>query len=643
LPEPPTSEQLRMLWIASALPFVGFGFLDNFLMILSGDLIDATLCVRFSLSTMAAAAIGNTISDAAGIFSGGVVEGVARKFGVEEPPLSNEQRKLPSTKYSQYSGQLVGILVGCILGCCPLLWIDPYEGERLKHEKERYEVLQTVINKVGDMLQAEAAFLMMKDESRDDLASASQTPNLPKNFRWSLSDGFIGHVTSTGQFVNIIDAQEETLYRPHLHDNLLGSGIRVNSLLCMPIFTKGKVRGVIALINKANGSWFSQKDEDILSAVCSHISVAMSDDKHNFDEIIETCEQSMTTSGAAEWSRSARRIANNLYLPALEGIRTVLGAEAVTLMLVDQTNQELYTEVIDGPLPPHRSKFGEGIIGEAVETGEILNIAVSDTDRLDLIRHRDYQGSGINVTSELAVPLLNTSKKCIGAIKCINKIGAATFTEEDVKYATIVADYVAMVLEGPNAGIRRVLALSRQRMQEKRIIESTNVHHCAVIAGLDRVENLPNSKIDSYVTFSITRGDPMVGQRPGLQQRLLKSRNKDRTSTVRKFAKSDTILHDANPKFDNTIAVALPQRFEGVPVEELFLFIVLWDYSPCDIDDVVAHLSIPLSALPNEPQTESRPYKLLPVVGQEAVYDLEKAQIWLSLSTNKIAAARENK
>ncbi|CAE8677847.1 unnamed protein product, partial [Polarella glacialis] len=43
VPEP-SEQQLRMLGFASALPFIGFGFLDNFLMICLGDLIDGTLC-----------------------------------------------------------------------------------------------------------------------------------------------------------------------------------------------------------------------------------------------------------------------------------------------------------------------------------------------------------------------------------------------------------------------------------------------------------------------------------------------------------------------------------------------------------------------------------------------------------------------
>eukprot|EP00971_Amphidinium_carterae_P085614 1694309-Amphidinium_carterae.1 len=82
-PKPLSPEKLRLMGLAAALPFVGFGFLDNFIMIIAGEYIDSTLCVSFSFSTMAAAAIGNTLSDLCGIFSGGAVESLAAYFGVE--------------------------------------------------------------------------------------------------------------------------------------------------------------------------------------------------------------------------------------------------------------------------------------------------------------------------------------------------------------------------------------------------------------------------------------------------------------------------------------------------------------------------------------------------------------------------------
>eukprot|EP00930_Biecheleria_cincta_P061515 TRINITY_DN47090_c0_g1_i1.p1 TRINITY_DN47090_c0_g1~~TRINITY_DN47090_c0_g1_i1.p1 ORF type:complete len:735 (+),score=123.88 TRINITY_DN47090_c0_g1_i1:60-2264(+) len=639
----PNQAQLKMVFLASALPFVGFGFLDNFLMILCGEFIDNTLCVAFNFSTMAAAAIGNTISDAAGIFSGGAVENLARKAGVEEPPMTAEQRIHAITKRWQYAGQLVGIVIGCTLGCCPLLWMDPNEGVRQRREKEREEVFDSVITKVCEILQAEALTLMFVDEASGDLVSSHQSANLPSSFRWRVNEGFMGHVYSTGQFVNIADVKDEALYNPALHDDFLHTGIKVQSILCMPVFQGKKVTGLVAVINKmGNGIAFSQKDEDVLSAICSHISVAMADDKQSFEQIIDLCQQSMQLQGSPEYSTSvaSQRMAT-LFVPALEGIRNVLGAEATSLLLLDQASQELYTEVIDGPLPPHRTPVGVGVAGQAVQSGHLLNVDCRSSGWFNASRHTNYQGSGLEVRSELVAPLFDTSRKCLGAIKCINKSGGPAFSKADEAYVQEVAHHIGMLLEGPDAGLRRVLALSRQRMQQKSVIQGMELGKGALVCSLVRGENLPSraaegaarrNTIDPYITFTIVRGDPL-SDGPDLQKRLLQARNKDRKAAIRRFAKSDTILEDANPVWDATIALAMPAKYRDVDIQELWVRVFLWDYDSLKPDDLVAQMSFPLSEVQDGQIEQVTPRQLMPIPGQEGIYDLSDAKLWLSVST----------
>ena len=46
IPKDPSTSQLRAAFVCSAVPFVGFGIMDNAIMIVSGDYIDHTLGVR---------------------------------------------------------------------------------------------------------------------------------------------------------------------------------------------------------------------------------------------------------------------------------------------------------------------------------------------------------------------------------------------------------------------------------------------------------------------------------------------------------------------------------------------------------------------------------------------------------------------
>ena len=94
--------QCRICFIHNAVPFIGFGFLDNAVMIVAGDYIDSTLGVAFHISgltslvskvygkwfttftVLAAAGLGNTMSDVVGIFFGGYVELLADRMGLPQ-------------------------------------------------------------------------------------------------------------------------------------------------------------------------------------------------------------------------------------------------------------------------------------------------------------------------------------------------------------------------------------------------------------------------------------------------------------------------------------------------------------------------------------------------------------------------------
>ena len=70
--QPLTSKQKYAVFLNQMVPFIGFGFMDNAIMILAGDKIDMTLGLSLGLSTMAAAGLGNLLSDVCGIGFGGL-------------------------------------------------------------------------------------------------------------------------------------------------------------------------------------------------------------------------------------------------------------------------------------------------------------------------------------------------------------------------------------------------------------------------------------------------------------------------------------------------------------------------------------------------------------------------------------------
>ncbi|XP_035908485.1 uncharacterized protein LOC118510591 isoform X1 [Anopheles stephensi] len=150
VPVPATSDLMK-LGLVNALPFIGFGFLDNFTMIIAGDYIEHTLGLFMCISTMAAAALGNTISDVIGIGSAFYVEKLAEMSGVKPPKLSPIQLEMKTSRRAANLGRVLGITIGCLLGMCPLLFMkeDKDKEKEKGKDKDKEAAASTVVDTVA--------------------------------------------------------------------------------------------------------------------------------------------------------------------------------------------------------------------------------------------------------------------------------------------------------------------------------------------------------------------------------------------------------------------------------------------------------------------------------------------------------------
>ena len=123
--KPPTASQLKRVVVQAALPFIVFGFLDNAIMIMSGQYIERIILrMTLGIGTMTAAAVGNILAD---MFSVGVADRVENLFvamGLPALELTSAQAKLKVTKLAVLWGRVIGIFFGCTLGMAPLLFTN---------------------------------------------------------------------------------------------------------------------------------------------------------------------------------------------------------------------------------------------------------------------------------------------------------------------------------------------------------------------------------------------------------------------------------------------------------------------------------------------------------------------------------------
>lgn len=138
--ESPSRSDLAKVFLVNCLPFIGFGILDNGIMIIAGEYIDLQLGIFLGISTMAAAALGNLVSDLAGVFTAGSIENTVEKFQSIQPNLAPDQFHLKQVRWTTSFSRAIGITVGCLLGMIPLLFFD-HSKDSSKDRKSASEVV----------------------------------------------------------------------------------------------------------------------------------------------------------------------------------------------------------------------------------------------------------------------------------------------------------------------------------------------------------------------------------------------------------------------------------------------------------------------------------------------------------------------
>eukprot|EP00656_Telonema_subtile_P019490 TRINITY_DN20726_c0_g1_i3.p1 TRINITY_DN20726_c0_g1~~TRINITY_DN20726_c0_g1_i3.p1 ORF type:complete len:324 (-),score=56.67 TRINITY_DN20726_c0_g1_i3:418-1389(-) len=196
----PSQLQLRRHAVACAVPMIGFGAMDNFIMIQAGDLIDSTIGVTFGMATMTAAACGQICSDFSGVMFGGTVEALANKLGLPTAGLTVEQAQLKNVKLLSTVSAGVGVVIGCLVGMTSLLFMDLEKADRLRKAEELEHIFSVVFSQGKQLLQAQQVNLYLLDFSdpetvyvntRKSCCDPPTKQDMDRVFNWYSDEGFV--------------------------------------------------------------------------------------------------------------------------------------------------------------------------------------------------------------------------------------------------------------------------------------------------------------------------------------------------------------------------------------------------------------------------------------------------------------------
>jgi phosphoserine phosphatase RsbU/P len=135
------------------------------------------------------------------------------------------------------------------------------------------DLLQVIVEKAAEVMDADRATLFLYDESRNELWSKTTQKLEIKEIRLPLGVGIAGYVAKTRAPINIPDTYADARFDPDFDKE---TGYRTRSILCLPLIGNGdRLVGVLQVLNKRDEQAFNEADESLLVGLSAHITVAL--------------------------------------------------------------------------------------------------------------------------------------------------------------------------------------------------------------------------------------------------------------------------------------------------------------------------------------------------------------------------------
>ncbi len=147
-------------------------------------------------------------------------------------------------------------------------------GKTLTSILDLREVLNKIMEIIAEIFQPKNWSLLMLDEEREELyfeIAVGEGSEKLKDIRLKLGEGIAGWVAKNAQPLITEDAYKDPRFA-HWVDQL--TGFKTGSIACVPLISKGRVLGVIELINPA-GKKMTEQEIELLEALADFAAVGI--------------------------------------------------------------------------------------------------------------------------------------------------------------------------------------------------------------------------------------------------------------------------------------------------------------------------------------------------------------------------------
>jgi signal transduction histidine kinase len=307
--------------------------------------------------------------------------------------------------------------------------------------------LERVMNRAVQILNAEAGSLLLTDPQGNYLTFEvvlGPTGAELLGVKTPVGKGIVGTVAQTGQPLIINDVAADPRWNVAFDE---ATEFKTKDLLCVPMISHDHVVGVIEVINKQDGTVFTEEESNLLMSFGAQAAIAIENAQRftrtdqALAERVQELQMLQMFDQELQTSLELKRVLDIALTHAMDALGVSMGLMGV---LREKGEPGLYLLAQHGmPMELGRYKIDpwpltRGVMGRVARTGqlEIIN---------DITQAKDYVPKTHRTRSLLVVPIMR-EERVIGVIN-LESTDDNYFTHEDANFVNLLVSHAAIAID----------------------------------------------------------------------------------------------------------------------------------------------------------------------------------------------------
>jgi signal transduction histidine kinase len=307
-------------------------------------------------------------------------------------------------------------------------------------------VLQLIMEKSLELLNAEAGSLLLVDDDRQTLTFEVVLGSASEQLRGAqvpVGSSIAGTVAKDMQPLIVNDAQADPRWNVSFDQS---TEFITHNLICVPMVSHNQLVGVIEVLNKRNPESFSEEDAELLSSFAAQAAIAIENARlftltdQALAERVQELHTMQLIDRQLNSSLDFARVMDLTLEHAMDAVAASIGVVGV----MDEAGTGLYLVAQRGVAAEYACYRDEpwsierGIIGRVARAGQPAVVG-------DVREDSDFEPVVAQTHSQIAVPILYQGQ--VRAVISLESLHPDAFSEDDLAFVTRLADHAAIAIE----------------------------------------------------------------------------------------------------------------------------------------------------------------------------------------------------